>query len=53
MLLKYYEKHDEILLQNKNKSASVFSVVFEGVPTNFTMKDMQKQLNDYYDRLTS
>lgn len=35
-MAKYFEKNDEILIDNRTKSASDFSIVIEGVPTKMT-----------------
>ena len=36
IMAKYFEKNDEILIDNRTKSASDFSIVIEGVPTKMT-----------------
>lgn len=51
VVIKYLEKKEELRVLEQNKAASDFSVVIHGVPTSMTKAEMQKQFDEYYERL--
>ena len=51
VLLKYFEKADEVAVEEQTISASDFSIVIEGMPTEITMEECQKQFDEYYQSI--
>ena len=48
LILKYFEKADEVRVEEQTVSASDFSIVVEYMPTELTKEDVQQQFDDYF-----
>ena len=47
-VLKYFEKEQEVRVEEQTISAADFSIVMEYVPKDMTQEEMQKQFNGYF-----
>lgn len=46
-LMKYFEKAEEVRVEEETISASDFSLVIEGMPKDVTKEELQQQLTAY------